>query len=101
MFNCSASECSSATDFCFSSAISTDETPDKRALPDDRRAVGRKDGLDDARATYEWAPENGAGGARTVTGSFLPTQEALQLRWHREGSQEGAGALHNVPAPTI
>jgi hypothetical protein len=40
MFNCSASVCSSATDFCFSSAISTDETPDKRARPGVRRAGG-------------------------------------------------------------
>src|SRR6185295_8271989 len=41
MFNCSASVCSSATDFCFNSAISTDETPGKRALPDNRRAMGK------------------------------------------------------------
>src|SRR5581483_9898542 len=38
MFSCSANECSSATDFCFSSAISTDRTPDEDARSADRRA---------------------------------------------------------------
>src|SRR4026209_155696 len=34
MFHCSASVCSSATDFCFNSAISTGGTPGGRARPE-------------------------------------------------------------------
>src|SRR5215207_8146279 len=99
MFNCSANECSSATDFCFSSAISTDTTPDRRARPEDRRAVGRKV----RQALREWAtmykgrcvnelrgPERAV---HVVTGSFLPTQEAPQLRPRRDPRQEGDVAL--------
>ena len=36
--------------------------------------------LGDVGAMYEWAPRIGAWRYRGVTGSFLPTQEAIQLR---------------------
>src|SRR5947207_10553276 len=96
MFNCSASVCSSATDFCFSSAISTDETPGKRARPACWRAM-RVGGMQDpVRLTvYVMGPAAAERAVQAVTGSFLPNQEALQLRSHRGASQVALGALRN------
>ena len=111
MFNCSASVCSSATDFCFSSAISTDETPDRRARPDDRRAVGRSENArpgEVGRCMCDDGPRGSERAVRVVTGSFLPTQEAFNLERAGTPVKRGGVALRNShsriiftpPAPT-
>ena len=50
---------------------------------------------------YVVGPAAAERAVQVVTGSFLPNQEALQLRAHRGASQEAGRALRNSRSPII
>ena len=50
---------------------------------------------------YVVGPAAAERAVQAVTGSFLPNQEAIQLRSHRWASQEAGGALRNSRSPII
>src|SRR4051812_13774461 len=101
MFNCSARVWSSATDFCFSSAISTGGTPGADGLATTRAGTGTMNVQDPARLDCVCGgPGRGPELARRCgDGEFPSGHEATESRQSERPSQEGTGKAPQIGRP--
>src|SRR5215212_3630222 len=94
MLSCSASVCSSATDFCFNSAISTGGTPRRIDPPENwlgmEECKGARPG-EVGRCMCGWGPKGAETSETCETGSVGPSKKLRKLEGRRNPVKRGAG----------